>query len=121
MGEVTLILIGLIAFCLLVSFIYARKQSPVAQLFDSQPTDYAFTIWADQADPIPPGTTDAPQPQRITVEYITRLQADSAEELTSAQAGFVRRCNADFQRRFIPILGAFNIGAVRCQPANERE
>jgi hypothetical protein len=90
-------------------------------LFDPQPEDYAFTIWADQADPDPLGPTDAPQPQRITVEYITRLQADSAEELAGAQAGFVRRCNADFRQRFIPILGAFNIGAVLCQPAHERE
>ena len=120
MGEVTLMLAGLIAFCLLVSLIYARKQSSVAQLFDPQPTDYALTIWADPADPTT-GPTDAPMPQRITVEYLTRLQADSAEELASAKAGFVRRCNADFRQRFIPMLGAFKIGAVLCQPAHERK
>ena len=121
MGEFTLILVGVIAFCLLVSLIYARKHPPVAQLFDPQPTDYAVTIWADQANPAPSGTIDAPQPQKITVEYITCIQADSAEELAGAQAEFVRRCNADFQQRFIPILGAYNIGAVLCQPAHERE
>lgn len=121
MGEFTLMLAGLIGVCLLVSLIYARKQPPAAQLFDPKPTDYAITIWADQADPVLPGPTDAPQPQRITAEYVTCLEADSAEELASIQTEFVRRCNADFHQRFIPILGAFKIGAVLCQPANERE
>lgn len=121
MGEFTFILTGVIVFCLLVSLIYAKKQPPAAQLFDPQPTDYAVTIWADEARSATSKPTDAPQPHRITVEYVTSLQANSTDELANAQAQFVHRCNADFHRRFTPILGAYNIGAVLCQPASERE
>lgn len=121
MGEYTLILIGLIAVCLLVSLLYARKPPQSAQLFDQQPKDYAVTIWADQAHPDLQSAKDTAQPHRITVEYLASLQANSPEELANAQAEFSRQCNADFHQRFIPALGPYHIGAVHCQPANERE
>lgn len=121
MGEFTLVLIGLIALCLLVSLIFAKKQPPAPQLFDSQPTDYAVTIWANQAEPNPTEPTESPEPQKITVQYINCIKADSAEELASAKFEFAQRCNADFQNRFIPMLGKYKIGAVHCQPASEAE
>jgi len=121
MGEFTFVLVGVVVFCLLVSLIYAKKQPPTAQLFDPKPADYAVTIWADKANPDASKPTNAPHPHRITVEYVTRLQANSPDELAEAQTQFVQRCNADFHRQFTPLLGAYNIGAVLCQPANERE
>jgi hypothetical protein len=95
MGEFTAVLIGLIALCLLVSLIYARKTSSSVELFDPRPADYAFTIWAEQSAGFDPaGSADATRPQRITAEYLVRLQADSAEELEEAQVEFIRRTNA---------------------------
>ena len=122
MGEFTAVLIALIALCLLVSLIYARKTSSSVELFDPRPADYAFTIWAEQSAGFDPaGSADATRPQRITAEYLVRLQADSAEELEEAQVEFIRRINADFHRHFPPLLGKCDIGAVLCQPAEERE
>jgi len=120
MGEFTLILVGLIVLCLLVSLVYA-KQPTTSQLFAPQTTDYAVTIWANQANPHSYEPPNLPQPQKITVQYTNQLKADSAEALAHAKHVFAQQCNADFQRRFIPMLGAYKIGAVHCQPAHEIE
>lgn len=122
MGEYTLILVGLIAICLLASLVHVRKNSPTTQLYDARPADYAVTIWAEQgAESAHAEFDEKLVPHRITAEYLMRLQVDSAADLDEALREFVRRASADFRQRFTPVLGEFNIGAVLCQPAQERE
>lgn len=122
MGEFTFVGVGLIVFCLLASLVYARKKTSTTQLFDPQPVDYVITIWAEKsAESGPTNLANQLQPHKITAAYHVRLQANSAQELSNVQGQFVQQANADFKRRFIPMLDHFNIGAVLCEPALEKE
>jgi hypothetical protein len=122
MDESTLLLAGLLALFLLMSLIYAKKNPPTALLFDTRPADFAVTIWAEQRTESVHGALDEQLlPNRITAEYLMRIQASCAGDLEEAQREFVRRASADFHQRFTPMLDESNLGAVLCQPANERE
>ena len=121
MDESTLLLAGLLALFLLMSQIYAKKNSPTPLLFDTRPVDFAVTIWAEQHTESVHGTDEQLLPNRITAEYLMRIQANCAGNLEEAQREFVRRASADFRQRFTPMLDESNFGAVLCQPANERE
>ena len=127
MGEFTLVLAGLTAICLLASLIYARKNPPTVQAFDTGPVDYIVTIWAEEgaaADAAPPlhdPHLHDPHLHKITVEYGVLLQADSAEELSTIRGEAAHRASADFRQRFSPMFGEINIGAVAFEPLDERE
>ena len=122
MGEPALALVELIVICLLICLVYAKKKKPNSQLFDSASVDYAVTIWAEQQSESAHGASDAEvMPQRITAEYLVRIKAESDEALAEAQQDFSRRASVDFHSRFVSVLGDCNIGAVLCQPAEDRE
>ena len=69
MGEFTMALVGLVALCLLVSLVFARKAPPAVEVFDPRPADYSITVWAEKSD-----RADSQQPinevwpQKITAE-----------------------------------------------------
>jgi len=122
MSEFTVVLVGVVALCLLVSLVFARKTPPAVEIFDSRPVAYSITVWAEKSDRVDPQQPiNEVRPQKITAEYSVCLQADSAVELSAAQQESARWALANFRRHFAPMLGEINIGAVHCEPEEEKE
>jgi hypothetical protein len=112
----------MVLLCLAVSVISITKKSRTDSVFSSEPIDYIITAWAEKsAVPDLAAPIDDLEPQKIIVEYHVSVQGESAEQQSALCGEYARQASADFRRRFTPMLGDFNIGAVRFETHQEED
>ncbi len=122
MSESILAFVGLVILFLVTSLIYVAKKAKKSTATNSEAVDYTVTIWAvRRAAPGPPqaALNDNLSPQKITAEYMVSIQAGSDEEQAAMRGAGARKASMDFKRRFKPILGEVDIGAVRFDPSQD--
>ena len=102
-------------------YIRGRAKRAAATIHIGDPIDYTLTIWAERA--IADGSMEnnrlPVQPQRISVDYAVSVIFAEEREMREARTACAESASADFHRRFTPILGEINIGAVRFDPVHK--
>ena len=124
MSGAILLTVGLALLSLLANLLLASTSKGRAkQEVSSEPVDHVVTIWRERPAYEPAADSSGLAPQKITVEYMAAIQADSKEKLASSQADIVAAASEDFQRQFTPLLGdqQTNSGAVRIGTSGEDE
>lgn len=96
-------------------YIRGRAKRAAATIRIGDSIDYTLTIWAERALRGDSMGSDqlAVQPQRISVDYAVSLVFAEEEEMSKARTACAQRASEDFNRRFVPMLGAVKIGAIR--------
>ncbi len=97
-----------------------RAKKAAASIHLGDPIDYTLTIWAERAavDGSRGGNQLSAQPQRISVDYAISLVFAAEEEMREARIACAQSASEDFHRRFVPILGKVDIGAIRFDPVH---
>lgn len=102
-------------------YIRGRARRVAETIHIGDPIDYTLTIWAERAIAAESMENNSLplQPQRISVEYAVSVIFAEEREMREARIACAESASADFHRRFTPILGEINIGAVRFDPVHK--
>ena len=122
MSDYTLLVVFLVLLSLGAGMVFFRRKFSHDVVFDSEPIDYTITMWAERSQVPNAGPESLAQgPDKITAEYYVTFQAESAEQQRQLRGDYAHQAQADFHRRITPMLGEFNIGALRFEPTDEIE
>ncbi len=122
MSDYTLLVVFLVLLSLAAGMVFFRRKFNHDVVFDSKPIDYTITMWAERSEGPKSGPESLAQgPHKITAEYYVTFQAESVEQQRQLRGDYAHQAQADFHRRLTPMLGDFNIGALRFEPTDEIE
>ena len=122
MSDYTLLVVFLVLLSLAAGMVFFRRKFKNDVVFDSEPIDYTITMWAERSGVPNSGPESLAQgPHKITAEYYVTFQAESVEQQRQLRGDYAQPAQADFHSRITPMLGEFNIGALRFEPTDEIE
>jgi hypothetical protein len=119
MNEYTLALVVIVLFGFAMGTVFMTRRFKREVVFDVSSTDYIITLWAERS--APPNAPTEMVLQKVSANYKVTFQADSPEEQRVQRDTYAQQARTDFSSRFTPLLGEFNIGALRFEPLNDHE